>query len=77
MIYICDDSDSRAYARKRLFDRWYNQHIKVGARFTRYEFPIEIDDDGTVYFAALICRLDNPYQVEMYMAFRRLALGEK
>ncbi len=75
MVYICDDTDSRAEARKRKFDRWFDEF--AGVFYTRHDIPLAMESDGKVYRAALIFRDDNPHRAQMILAFDEMLTGNK
>ncbi len=75
MVYICDDADSRAEARKRKFDRWFD--LFAGVFYSRHDIPLAMEPDGKVYRAALIFRDDNPHRTEIIAAFDRMLSGDK
>ena len=48
VLYICDDSDSKADSRRKLFDRWYIRHKKEV--FTKMDVLLGTDENGVSYF---------------------------
>lgn len=75
VIYICDDSDSKADARRKLFDRWfrsYQTHL-----FVKLDVQLGIDEKGMAYSAELVSLLDNPHFLAIYASFKRTVSGEK
>ncbi len=74
VLYICDDSDSRAEARKRKFDGWFTRFSD--GQFVLHDLP-QPAYSLEPYFASVILRADNPHRDSIIRAFDRLALGEK
>lgn len=75
IVYVCDDSDSRADARRKLFDSWIRQH--KGLLFIKTDIPLGMDEQGNEYSAEFVARLDNPYIAAVLDSFRRTVLGIK
>ena len=75
VIYICDDSDSKADSRRKLFDRWFGRYKKE--LFVKLDVPLGIDEQGIAYSVELISRLDNPYFTAIYESFKRTVSGGK
>lgn len=75
VVYICDDSDSKADSRRKLFDRWFERYKKE--LFVKLNVPLGIDENGMAYSAELISRFDNPYFMPIYESFKRTVSGEK
>lgn len=75
VIYICDDSDSKADSRRKLFDRWFGRYKTE--IFVKLNVPLGIDEDGMAYSVELISRFDNPHFTAIYESFKRTVSGEK
>ncbi|QDK82223.1 hypothetical protein EXU85_27875 [Spirosoma sp. KCTC 42546] len=75
VIYICDDSDSKADSRRKLFDRWFGRYKTE--IFVKLNVPLGIDEDGMAYSVELISRFDNPHFMPIYESFKRTVSGEK
>lgn len=75
VVYICDDSDSKADSRRKLFDRWFGRHNKK--LYVKLDVPLGVDESGLVYSAELISRFDNPHFTAIYESFNRAVLGVK
>ena len=69
MVYICDDSDSRADARRKLFDGWYRRFSKN--RYVKIELFLGVDEAGQDYSAELIARFDNVLVPRIYESFMK------
>jgi len=52
--YICDSTDNRQVARKRLFEKWF---LKYGNAYIKLDAEIK----GTDYYHSLITNQNNPY----------------
>jgi hypothetical protein len=77
-LYVCDSSDHREAARKRVFQRWYNEfgadHPNL---FEKHEFSQETEWQNV--YAAFIIRTDNPlrdYYVTSFKTTAALAVRE-
>ena len=75
VVYICDDSDSKADSRRKLFDRWFGRYKTT--MFVKLDVKLGIDENGIMYAAELISRLDNPHFMPIYESFKRTVSGEK
>ena len=75
VLYICDDSDSKANSRRKLFDRWFERYKKD--IFIKRKISLGVDEQGTVYSAELIAHLDNPDFRLICESFERTISGEK
>ncbi|QMW00933.1 DUF6169 family protein [Spirosoma foliorum] len=75
VIYICDDSDSKADSCRKLFDRWFGRYKKE--IFVKLNVPLGVDEDGMAYSVELISRFDNPHFMAIYESFKRTVSGEK
>lgn len=69
-IYICESSDGRQSLRKRKFDDWYYSHNKLG--LVKLDETI-FDAEGEAYPVSAILRLNNPYYIEILVAFAKIA----
>jgi hypothetical protein len=69
-IYICESSDGRQSLRKRKFDDWYYSHNKLG--LVKIDETI-FDANGEAYPVSAILRLNNPYYIEILVAFAKIA----
>ncbi len=71
VVYICDTSDRRGYARHRKFTSWLERYksnyMQVSDSLT--------DKDGVVYFGSLIVGRNNPYRGRIMVAFSDLFVG--
>jgi len=68
-IYICDSSDGRQSLRKRKFDEWFYSHENIGV--IKYD-QIITDSAGNSYPLSVIIRKDNPYFMEIILAFSNI-----
>jgi len=68
-IYICDSSDGRQSLRKRKFDEWFYSHENIGV--IKYD-QIITDSAGNSYPLSVILRKDNPYFMEIILAFSNI-----
>lgn len=59
LFYLCDSSDGRHYARKRLFDRWIETYSS--GRFIRYNADIIKPEYGIEYLMQTISHHQCPY----------------
>lgn len=75
VLYICDDSDSKADSRRKLFDRWYMRYKKE--MFIKFDLLLGMDENGSSYSAELVSRVDNPYFTPIYESFKRAVFGIK
>lgn len=76
VVYLCDDSDSKADSRRKLFDRWYDRFR--GPKFVKMNIALAVDDaNGVQYSVDFISRIDNPYFTPIYESFKRTVSGEK
>ncbi len=75
VVYICDDSDSKADSRRKLFDRWFGRYKTT--QFVKLDVGLGVDENGTMYAVELISRLDNPHFMAIYESFKRTVSGEK
>jgi hypothetical protein len=66
LIYICDTADSRQLARKRKFDKWYNDGAD-NDEFIKIDSKIDTPDD--VYFASVIYHVENPFAEALTTGF--------
>jgi hypothetical protein len=69
-IYICESSDGRKSLRKQKFDDWYYSHNKLG--LVKIDVTI-FDANGEAYPVSAILRLNNPYYIEILVAFAKIA----
>lgn len=68
-MYVCDNSDSRELARKRTFQKWYNEFDAANPNlFEKHEFS-QLTEYQNIY-AAFIVRSDNPLRNYYLNAFR-------
>lgn len=65
-IYICESSDGKQSLRKRKFDDWFNSQTYPG--IVKFDECI-VDSEGIIYPLSAILRKDNPYFVEIIIAF--------
>lgn len=75
MVYLCDDSDAKADARRKLFDRWFERFDDH--TFVKRQIPLAVEQNGTAYIAEFVARLDNPYLEPILASFTRVISGEK
>jgi hypothetical protein len=61
VVYICDNSDSKANARNRKFSQWFEQYNKLSLMKIDFVFGTNLEK----YFTSLIMRIDNPNMVEI------------
>jgi hypothetical protein len=61
LVYVCDQSDQRQLARKRLFDRW-----AIGAS-TENLLKMDFQFDGSL-FLSIVTRPDNPFLGDLMAA---------
>jgi len=69
IVYICDDSDSRADSRRKLSDRWHRRFGKL--RYTKMSVGLGTDQNGVEYSAEFVSRVDSPFMGPFYESFRR------
>lgn len=69
-IYICDSSDFKQHVRKRKFDQWFTQYNQ--GFFVKVDEQIK-DIDGAYYPVAIIMKPSNPYRLQVFEAFVKLA----
>jgi len=69
-IYICDSSDNRQDIRRRKFDDWfYSREILDLLKFDQ----IIKDSKGIGYPLSVIIKKNNPYLVEVILAFAQIS----
>ena len=72
VVYICDTSDSKATARHRKFNQWFEAFRGLAY----FKLDLGVDDlDGTTYYTSLIFRADNPNTVLIIQAYKQLIDG--
>lgn len=72
VVYICDTSDSKATARHRKFNQWFEAFRGLAY----FKLDLGVDDlDGTTYYTSLIFRADNPNTVLIIQAYKQLIEG--
>lgn len=67
LIYICETGDGKQRMRSRLFEYWFSTYNRK-ALFTMISSSV-IDADGTVNFATILLRNDNPHLAEVVLEF--------
>lgn len=74
-VYVCDDSDSKAETRRKLFDRWFERFDEE--RFVKKQIPLAVEQNGIQYTAEFVARADNPYIDQLFDSFTRTVSGDK
>lgn len=69
-IYICDSSDGRQSLRKRKFDDWFYSNKSLGV--IKFDQLIT-DSKGVSYPLSVILKKDNPYFVDIIIAFNNIS----
>jgi hypothetical protein len=69
-LYICDSSDGKQELRNRKFHDWFYSHEHLG--LTKVDQKI-IDSQGIVYPMSVILKNNNPYFIDIVMAFNQIA----
>lgn len=67
MLYICETGDGKQAMRNRLFQYWYSRYERK-QEFTFLSASIK-DKEGTINYATLIIRNDNPDYTEVVNEF--------
>lgn len=67
LLYICDTGDNKQQMRSRLFEYWFSTY-QYKTFFTMISSTV-MDIDGTINFATLILRNDNPFLSEIITEF--------
>ena len=67
LLYICETGDNKQGMRSRLFEYWFSTYNRK-AFFTTLSSSV-IESDGTINYAAIILRNDNPYLTEIITEF--------
>jgi len=75
VVYICDDSDSRADARRKLFDGWFRRFSKK--RYVKIELSLGQDENGQDFTAELVARFDNLLVPRIYESFLKAISAAK
>ena len=75
MVYLYDDSDAKADARQKLFNRWFARFDKQ--TFVKKQVPVAIEQNGVQYTAEFVARADNPYLEPLLASFTRVVSGQK
>lgn len=69
VIYVCDDSDSRADARRKLFDYWFHKFSKK--QYQKIMIHLGEDEQGQSYSVELVARVDNLLTYRIVDSFLR------
>ncbi len=73
LIYVCDSTDNRHFARNRLFQKWFDE-FNTENQYEKYD--IEIDTDGII-LSSLIVRRDNFFKELIIDSYNKQILLEK